>query len=403
LPAGTPAPLCGSGLHRFLLSRIHSLELKSSGKNPLMTSSLFSPLKLRSLEFRNRIGVSPMCQYSSIDGFANDWHLVHLGARAQGGAGLVILEASAVVPEGRITPDDLGIYKDEHIDGLKRIAQFIHSQGAHAGIQLAHAGRKASTRSKGDGLLPLDEGGWEPVAPSAIPFAPNYPMPRALDQAGIDAVIEGFRQGARRALKAGFDLVEIHAAHGYLLHEFLSPLANQRTDAYGGSFENRIRLALQVTEAVRAEWPAHLPLFVRISATDWADGGWTVDESVKLARKLKELGADLIDCSSGGQVPHAKIPVGPGYQVEFADRIRREAGIATAAVGMITEAKQAEGIVERGEADIVLLAREMLRDPYWPLHAAAALDETASWPQQYLRAAPRHSPAHAAVERPQPE
>jgi 2,4-dienoyl-CoA reductase-like NADH-dependent reductase (Old Yellow Enzyme family) len=358
-----------------------------------MTAPLFSPLKLRSVEFANRIGVSPMCQYSSNDGFANDWHLVHLGARAQGGAGLVMIEATGVVPEGRITPDDMGIYKDEHVPGLSRIAEFIHSQGAVAGIQLAHAGRKASTTppSIGDEKLAPADGGWEPVAPSAIAFAPHYPMPRALDKAGIDAIVDAFRRAARRARKAGFDLVEIHGAHGYLLHEFLSPLANQRTDEYGGVFENRIRLILRVTEAVRAEWPDHLPLFVRISTTDWAEGGWTVDESVELAKRLKDLGADLIDCSSGGMVAHAKIPVAPGYQVEFADRIRREAGIATAAVGMITEPHQANGIVERGEADIVLLAREMLRDPYWPVHAAATLGEAASWPLQYLRAAPHHS------------
>jgi 2,4-dienoyl-CoA reductase-like NADH-dependent reductase (Old Yellow Enzyme family) len=356
-----------------------------------MPSALFSPFKLRSLEFPNRIGVSPMCQYSSEDGFANDWHLVHLGARAQGGAGLVILEASGVLPEGRISPNDLGIYKDEHVPALARIARFIRSQGAIAAIQLAHAGRKASTVPPvmGDGMLAPADGGWETVAPSAIPFAAHYPMPRALDLAGIDAVVDAFRQAARRALLAGFDLVEIHGAHGYLLHEFLSPLANQRNDDYGGSFENRIRLILRVTEAVRAEWPLHLPLFVRISATDWVEGGWTVDESVELAKRLKRAGADLIDCSSGGMVPHAKIPVAPGYQVEFANRIRHEAGIATAAVGMITEAKQANAIIDKGEADMVLLAREMLRDPYWPVHSAAVLGETVSWPRQYLRAAPQ--------------
>jgi len=368
-----------------------------------MTHPLFSPFKLRSVEFPNRIGVSPMCQYSSHDGFAGDWHLVHLGSRAQGGAGLVIAEASAVLPEGRITPDDLGIWKDEHIPALERIARFLHSQGARAGIQLAHAGRKASTFSPfvGTGVVLPSRGGWQPVAPSALAFAPDYAMPRELDQPGIDAIIDAFRQAAHRAARAGFDLVEIHAAHGYLLHEFLSPLANQRTDAYGGSFENRTRLLLQVVDAVRAEWPAHLPLFVRISATDWAEGGWNADESVQLAHLLRGRGVDLVDVSSGGQVPHAKVPVGPGYQVEFAARIRREAGIATAAVGLITEPAQANAIVERREADLVLLARQMLRDPYWPLHSAAALGESVTWPVQYLRTAPPHTLARTPA--PQPE
>jgi 2,4-dienoyl-CoA reductase-like NADH-dependent reductase (Old Yellow Enzyme family) len=370
---------------------------------PPLTHSLFSRFKLRSVEFANRIGVSPMCQYSSEDGFANDWHLVHLGCRAQGGAGLVILEASAVTPEGRITPSDLGIWKDAHIPMLERIARFLHTQGTRAGIQLAHAGRKASTVSPFAGLgavLPAD-GGWEPVAPSAVPFAPDHAMPRALDQVGINAVIEAFRQAARRANRAGFDLVEIHAAHGYLLHEFLSPLANHRSDEYGGSFENRTRLVLQVVDAVRAEWPTHLPLFVRISATDWAEGGWNADESVRLAHLFRERGVDLVDVSSGGQVPDAKVPVGPGYQVEFAARIRRETGIPTAAVGMITDPVQANAIVEQEEADVVLLARAELRDPYWPLHAANALGEPMSWPVQYLRAAPHQSPVRLAVTRPE--
>ena len=343
-----------------------------------------------------------MCEYSSIDGFAADWHLVHLGARAQGGAGLVILEASAVTPQGRISDADLGIWKDEHIPNLQRIAAFIHSQGARAGIQLAHAGRKASMSAPftGERLLQPSEGGWQPVAPSAIAFSPTYAVPAALDQAGIEAVIEAFRQATLRALTAGFDLVEIHAAHGYLLHQFLSPLANQRTDDYGGSFENRTRLLLQVVDAVRAEWPAHLPLLVRISATDWAEGGWNIDESVQLAHLLRDHGVDLIDCSSGGQVPNAKIPAGPGFQVQFAARIRREANIPTAAVGMITDPTQANNIVANGEADLVFLAREMLRDPYFPLHAAATLGETASWPAQYLRAAPHLSPARNSVTRP---
>ena len=368
-----------------------------------MSHPLFSPFKIRSVEFTNRIGVSPMCQYSSEDGFATDWHLVHLGARAQGGAGLVIAEASAILPEGRITPADLGIWKDAHIPALERIVRFLHEQGARAGIQLAHAGRKASTLppAKGTGVVLPCQGGWEPVAPSAIPFDSDYAMPRALDQAGIDAVVDGFRQAARRALKAGFDLVEIHAAHGYLIHEFLSPLSNQRTDNYGGSFQNRVRLMLQVAEAVRAVWPESLPLFVRISATDWADGGWTADESVELARLLKKRGVDLIDTSSGALVPHARIPVAPGYQVPLASRIRREAQIATAAVGLITDPAQANSIIQNGDADLVLLAREMLRDPYWSVHSAAALADTATWPVQYLRAAPHHSGPRPSVERPE--
>jgi 2,4-dienoyl-CoA reductase-like NADH-dependent reductase (Old Yellow Enzyme family) len=370
-----------------------------------MSKPLFSPFHLRSVSLANRICVSPMCQYSCEDGFATDWHLVHLGARAQGGAALIVVEASAVLPEGRISSADLGIWKDEHIPGLERIASFLHSQGVRAGIQLAHAGRKGNTISPfhGERQLKPEEGGWIPVAPSAIAFSPAYSVPQALDQAGIDAVIEAFVHAARRAHKAGFDLIEIHSAHGYLLHEFLSPLANHRTDQYGGSFENRIRLLLQVAEAVRTEWPQHLPLSVRISASDWAEGGWTLDESVKLAQELRRLGVDLVDASSAGMVPYAKVAVGPGYQVPFAARIRAEAGIPTAAVGMITDPGQANGIIESGEADLVFLAREMLRDPYWPLHAAAALGEPASWPSQYLRAAPAHSPARLPIERPEPE
>jgi 2,4-dienoyl-CoA reductase-like NADH-dependent reductase (Old Yellow Enzyme family) len=367
-----------------------------------MSHPLFSPFQLRSVVFPNRIGVSPMCEYSSEDGFANDWHLVHLGARAQGGAGLVMTEASAVTPEGRISINDLGIWKDEHIAKLDEIVQFIHAQGARAGMQLAHAGRKGSMTAPfgGERLLTPEEGRWEPQGPSAIAFSPSYAVPKALDEAEIAGVVSAFADAARRADKAGFDVVEIHAAHGYLLHEFLSPLANQRTDQYGGSFDNRIRLLLEVTDAVRATWPDHLPLFVRISATDWAEGGWTLDESVELARRLRERGVDLVDASSGGQVPHVKIPLGPGYQVPFAARVRKETGMPTAAVGMITEAKQANSIIANGEADMVLLAREMLRDPYWPLHAAAALGETASWPVQYLRAAPQGSIARSAIERP---
>lgn len=365
-----------------------------------MTTPLFSSFQLRELTFANRIGVSPMCQYSSVDGFATDWHLVHLGARAQGGAGLVIVEASAVTPEGRISSGDLGIWKDEHIPALRRITEFLHSQGAHAGIQLAHAGRKGSMTVPfhGERLLGRGEGGWTPVAPSAIAFSDSYAVPAALDKSGMDAVVKAFADAARRARKAGFDVVEIHSAHGYLLHEFLSPLSNQRTDEYGGSFENRTRLLLQVVDAVRGAWPQNLPVLVRISATDWVEGGWTIDDSVALAKLLKEHGVDLVDCSSGGNVAHAKIPVAPGYQVQFAARIRREAGIATAAVGMITEPVQANRIVAEGEADMVLLAREMLRDPYWAVHAAAALNEPASWPVQYLRAAPAHSGERREIE-----
>jgi 2,4-dienoyl-CoA reductase-like NADH-dependent reductase (Old Yellow Enzyme family) len=378
-------------------SRTHSAHQTKED----MTAQLFSPFRLRSVEFANRIGVSPMCQYSSEDGFANDWHLVHLGSRAQGGVALVTLEAAAVLPEGRISPDDLGIWKDEQVPNLQRIASFLHSQGARAGMQLAHAGRKASTKSPfvGDGLVLPEDGGWQPVAPSAIAFSPHYGVPTALDQAGIDAVVEGFRKAAARALQAGFDFIEIHAAHGYLLHEFLSPLSNHRTDGYGGSFTNRARLVVEVADAVRRVWPEHLPLFVRISATDWAEGGWNIDESVQLAGLLREHGVDLIDVSSGGLVPNVQIPLAPGYQVGFAGRIRREAGIATAAVGLITEPAQANDIVAGGDADLVFLARAMLRDPYWAVHAAQALGETASWPKQYLRAAPANSPARRVATR----
>lgn len=367
-----------------------------------MAHLLLTPFKLRSVEFPNRIGVSAMCQYSSHDGFATDWHLVHLGARAQGGPGLLTLEASAVLPEGRISTADLGIWKDEHIPELARIVRFVHSQGVRVGIQLAHAGRKASRTAPfaGERTLTAEEGAWQPVGPSAIAFGPGYSEPRALHQSGIAEIVEAFRLAAIRALHAGFDFVEIHAAHGYLLHEFLSPLANQRTDNYGGSLANRARLLLQVADSVRAAWPQHLPLFVRISATDWVDGGFNADEAVELSHLLRDHGVDLVDCSSGGQSPNAKIPVGPGFQVPFAARIRREVGIPTAAVGLITDPHQAASIVANGEADLVFLAREMLRDPYWPLHAAAALGEPASWPQQYLRAAPHHSPARTSMEPP---
>lgn len=355
-------------------------------------AELFTPLTIKSITLRNRIAVSPMCQYSSEDGFTTDWHLVHLGSRAVGGAGLVIVEATAVSPEGRITPDDVGIWKEEHIAGLQRINTFLESQGAVPGVQLAHAGRKASHRSPwkgGTAIAPSEDTGWQTVAPSALPFIPDEPVPTALDEAGIRKVIDDYRAAAERALKAGFKVVEIHAAHGYLLHEFYSPLSNQRTDSYGGSFENRIRLLLEVTEAVQEVWPSELPLLVRISATDWTEGGWTGEDSVELARVLKARGVDLIDCSTGGNVPKANIPVGPLYQAQFAESIRKETGIMTGAVGMITTAQEAESLISEGKADIVLLARELLRDPYFPLHAALELGVDVPWPVQYERAKPR--------------
>lgn len=358
-----------------------------------MTLYLFEPLKLRDVTFRNRIAVSPMCHYSCEDGMATDWHLVHLGSRAVGGAALVIAEATAVEARGRISPQDLGIWDDRHVEPLARITRFIRDQGAVPGIQLAHAGRKASTRRPWEGLAPVgpEEGGWRPVVgPSPIPFDDGYPVPEALDEAGIAGVVRAFRDGARRALEAGFQVVEIHSAHGYLLHEFLSPLSNRRTDRYGGPFENRTRLVREVVAAVRGVWPERFPLFVRISATDWAPGGWDPDQSVELARGLRELGADLVDCSSGGLVPGVRIPTDPGYQVPFAERIRREAGIATGAVGLITTPAQADAIVREGKADLVLLGRQLLRDPYWPLRAAHELGQAdrAPWPPQYLRARP---------------
>jgi 2,4-dienoyl-CoA reductase-like NADH-dependent reductase (Old Yellow Enzyme family) len=354
----------------------------------LPAAHLMTPLLIREITLRNRIAVSPMCQYSSDDGFANDWHLVHLGSRAVGGAGLVCMEATAVEARGRISPLDMGIWKPEHVEFLARITRFLHSQGAAAGIQLAHAGRKGSTRRpwEGGGLLPEAEGGWQCVAPSAVPFRAGDPAPQALSKAEIHALIESFRDAAERALRAGFDVVEIHGAHGYLIHEFLSPLSNRRTDEYGGTLDNRLRFALEVTEAVRAVWPARLPLFFRISATDWVPGGWTADDSVALVHGLQALGVDLVDCSSGGNAPDAKIPLGPGYQVPFAERIRRETGMRTGAVGMITTPRQADDIVRNGQADLVLLAREFLRDPYFALHAASALGEKPGAPLQYGRA-----------------
>lgn len=352
---------------------------------------LFEALTLKSITLRNRIGVSPMCQYSSRDGLANDWHFVHLGARAAGGAGLVIAEASAVSPEGRITPDDAGIWADRHVEPLERINRFIKSQGAIAGIQLAHAGRKASAARPWDGGAHLadDADGWTPLAPSAIPFGGGLnKVPHALKVAEIKAVQEHFVAATKRSLAAGYEWLELHSAHGYLSHEFLSPLSNQRTDEYGGSFENRIRFLIETTRAVRAAWPDRLPLTVRLSCSDWVEGGWDIDQSVELSRRLKNEGVDLIDCSSGGAVPNAKIPSTPGYQVPFAERIRRDAEIATAAVGLITDARQADEIVRSGRADLVLLARELLRDPNWPLRAARELGcaEAIKPPVQYARA-----------------
>jgi len=353
-------------------------------------AKLFTPLRIREIEFKNRIAVSPMCEYSSVDGFANDWHLVHLGSRAVGGAGLVIVEATAVSPEGRITPGDLGLWKDEHIEFLKRITDFIHAHDSVAGIQLAHAGRKASKSKpwEGDVLLTPAQGGWQTVAPSSIPFDEKDGLPKELTVQEIDKVVADFKAAAQRAHKAGFKVIEIHGAHGYLLNEFLSPLSNKRTDEYGGSFENRIRLVLRVTEAIRSVWPKEYPLFIRISSSDWAEGGWTIEDSVKLASILKTKGIDLIDCSSGGLVKHAKIQLGPGYQVPFAERVKKDAGVLTGAVGLITTAPQAEEIVSSEKADLVLLAREFLRDPYFPLRAATELDADVTWPVQYARAKP---------------
>jgi 2,4-dienoyl-CoA reductase-like NADH-dependent reductase (Old Yellow Enzyme family) len=354
------------------------------------TSNLFSPFSLGNCTLPNRIVVSPMCQYSSHDGFATDWHLVHLGSRAVGGAGLVIVEATAVAPEGRITPQDLGLWKDEQTDKLKQIVQFIHSQGAYAGIQLAHAGRKASMAVPWEPervVLPPD-GGWTDVlAPSPIRFAENYAEPLELDSAGVTRIKSHFQAAARRAVRAGFDVIEVHSAHGYLLHSFLSPLSNQRRDEYGGSFENRIRLLLEVVDVVKGELPPDAPLLVRISATDWMEGGWDIEQSVQLAKILKAHGVALVDVSSGGISNAAKIPVGPGYQTPLAERIRREGSVPTGTVGMITGAAQADQIIRNGQADLVLIAREFLRDPYWPLRSAPEVHQKVSWPRQYLRAA----------------
>ncbi len=355
---------------------------------------LLSEFRRRDIALPNRICVSPMCQYSSVDGYADDWHFAHLAARAVGGAALVFTEAAAVSPEGRISPQDLGAWSEKHFEPLGRIARFIDAQGAIAGIQLAHAGRKASTYRpwSGRGAVPETLGGWRPVGPSAIAFAKDYATPDELSADGIKALQQAFATAAARAYAAGFRAVEIHAAHGYLLHEFLSPLSNCRADDYGGSFDNRARFLRECVAAVRRALPEASLLFVRVSATDWTEGGWDIDQSVELARRLKSIGVDVIDCSSGGNVEKAEIPVGPGYQVPFAQRIRREADIATAAVGMITAPAQADQIIRTGGADLVMLARELLRDPYWPLRAAQELGRPMPWPAQYLRAAPAGAP-----------
>jgi 2,4-dienoyl-CoA reductase-like NADH-dependent reductase (Old Yellow Enzyme family) len=360
---------------------------------------LFAPLTQRSITFPNRIAVSPMCQYSSVDGHASDWHLVHLGSRAIGGAGVVFTEAAAISPEGRISPGDLGIWSDDHIPALARITQFIAENGAVPGIQLAHAGRKASMAAGWEkpASIPPDQGGWtNVVGPTDDPYSPHYTHPHALDRAGMDKILADFAAATRRAAAAGFLLVEVHAAHGYLAHEFLSPLSNTRTDDYGGSLANRARFPLEIIRTVRASFPAHLPVWVRISASDWIEGGLTIEDTIEYAKLIRAEGIDLIDVSSGGNSPLQQIPVGPGYQVAFAERIRREADIATGAVGMITSPAQADQILRTGQADVVLLARELLRDPYWPLHAAEALHQPGNWPKQYERA------AQGKIERRQP-
>jgi 2,4-dienoyl-CoA reductase-like NADH-dependent reductase (Old Yellow Enzyme family) len=364
---------------------------------------LFDELTIRELTLRNRIVVSPMCQYSSTDGFATDWHLVHLGSRAVGGASLVFTEAAAVSPEGRISPQDLGIYKDEHIEQLARITRFLREQGTIPGIQLAHSGRKGSTVRpwEGNAAVPESKGGWKPVAPSAIPFSDAYAKPVALDENGIRGVVKSFANAACRALEAGFQVIEIHSAHGYLLHEFLSPISNKRTDSYGGSLENRCRLLCEVVSAIRGVWPDGYPLFVRISATDWIEGGWDLDQSVELAKKIAALGVDLIDCSSGGIAPGANIPIRAGYQVPFAQEIRYETKIMTGAVGLITSARQADTILREENADVVILAREFLRQPYWPLQVAGDLGFAVPWPVQYLRAAPDGTPAREPIRAPE--
>ncbi|HXP81295.1 MAG TPA: NADH:flavin oxidoreductase/NADH oxidase [Verrucomicrobiae bacterium] len=363
-------------------------------------AQIFDPLQIRGVTLQNRIVVSPMCQYSSQDGFANDWHLVHLGSRAAGGAGLVFAEASAVTAEGRITAEDLGIYKDAHVEFLSRIVRFLKSQGTVPGMQIAHAGRKASTQRpwEGSSKVSVEDGGWVPVAPSAAAFSETYPMPRALTKEEIRAIVDAFAQAARRAREAGYLVLEIHAAHGYLAHEFFSPLSNFRTDEYGGSFENRTRIGREIVTTVRKVWPENLPLFIRISATDWKEGGWDLDQSVELAKQLKPLGVDLVDCSSAGLAVDQKIIAGPCFQVPFAERIRRDANIPTATVGLIETKEQVADILAKNQADLVFMAREFLRDPYWPLRAARELKQKISWPAQYLRAAPPDSPARKPTE-----
>ncbi len=354
-------------------------------------SRLLSTIKFRELKLKNRLVVSPMCQYSAKDGVPDDWHLVHLGSRAVGGAAVVFTEATAVSPEGRISPADTGIWSEDQTKAFTRISTFIRDHGAVAGIQLAHAGRKASTKIpwEGDGEVPVENGGWETMAPSSIKFADNYPLPEEMGQPDIKLVLAQFASAARRSLDAGFQIAEIHMAHGYLLHEFLSPLSNHRNDEYGGGLRNRMRFPLEVAEIVRNTWPADLPLFVRISVTDWIDGGWDLPQSIELAKELKKIGVDLIDCSSGGIAPGARIPVGPGYQVGFAEEIRKQAGIMTGAIGLITDATQAENILTGEQADVIFMAREFLRDPYFPLHAAKTLGDDPQYPVQYQRAKPK--------------
>ncbi len=351
-------------------------------------SELFSSIKIRSVELKNRIAVSPMCQYSSHDGLPSDWHLVHLGSRAVGGAALVFTEATAVSPEGRISPDDAGIWSSKHAEAYKRITSFIKEQNSIPAIQLAHAGRKASTFSpwKGTGAVQLNEGGWQTVAPSSISFAENYPSPKEMNKQDIQTVIDQFKSAAERSIEAGFQIIELHMAHGYLIHEFLSPLSNLRRDEYGGSLENRCRLAIEIIRNVRNVIPEEMPLMVRISSTDWAENGWDIKQSIKLAEWLKDSGVDLIDCSSGGNIAKVSIPVGPGYQIPFSEEIRKKVNILTAGVGLITSPEQAENIIRTGQADLVVLAREMLRNPYWPLYASEKLKADIEWPKQYRRA-----------------
>ena len=349
---------------------------------------LFEPIKIRNIELKNRIVVSPMCQYSSVDGFANDWHFVHLGTHAVGGASLIFTEATAVCPEGRISPDDLGIWKDEHITFLKKITGFIKEHGAVPGMQLAHAGRKASHSSpwKGGKALKKEQGSWQTLAPSAVPYRENEPLPKEMTKDEINQLIQDFGSATKRALEAGFEIFEIHAAHGYLVNEFLSPLSNHRNDEYGGSFENRIRLLLEIVKEIRTVMKEELPLFVRISCTDWVNGGWNENDSVELAKVLKAHGVDVIDCSSGGNSPEQKIPVAPLYQVPFSEKIKTETGIFTGAVGLITTAREAEQILTEKKADLVIMARQLLREPYFPLHAAKELGIDVKWPLQYERA-----------------